>query len=67
VTITYLDTRVLRRAVEIAGGEAELALRLEVSPHRLSDWLGALAPSRTLQRSGASRDRRAAASAPFPR
>jgi hypothetical protein len=44
VTITYLDMRVLRRAVEIAGGEAELALRLEVSPHRLSAWLGAHAP-----------------------
>jgi DNA-binding transcriptional regulator YdaS (Cro superfamily) len=44
VTITYLDMRVLRRAVEIAGGEAELALRLEVSPHRLSTWLDAHAP-----------------------
>jgi len=44
VTITYLDIRVLRRAVEIAGGEAELALRLEVSPHRLSAWLDAHAP-----------------------
>jgi hypothetical protein len=44
VTITNLDMRVLRRAVEIAGGEAELALRLEVSPHRLSVWLAAHAP-----------------------
>ncbi len=44
MTIAYLDIRVLRRAVEIAGGEAELALRLEVSPHRLTTWLGAHAP-----------------------
>jgi len=44
VTIHYLDIRVLRRAVEIAGGEARLAARLEVSPSRLSVWLSAQAP-----------------------
>ena len=41
---TYLDILTLRRAVQIAGGEEELALRLNVSSSRLISWLAAEAP-----------------------
>ena len=44
MTITYLDIRVLRRDAQIAGGEEELALRLQVPTSRVSAWLLAQAP-----------------------
>ena len=42
--MTFLDIRVLRRALEIAGSEEQLALRLHVTPSRVSAWLLAQAP-----------------------
>ena len=44
MTRTYLDILTLRRALEIAGGEDELALRLKVSHGRLISWLAAETP-----------------------
>jgi DNA-binding transcriptional regulator YdaS (Cro superfamily) len=40
----YFDIRVLRRAVEIVGGEEQLAQRLKVPTSRLTSWLQAQAP-----------------------
>jgi hypothetical protein len=40
--MAWVHARTLRRAVDIVGGEHQLALRLKVKPNHLSLWLRGL-------------------------